>query len=89
MNRGTWYLMYDWNDTFGGGLAGAWEYKEIPLEASTEDEAIAKAETIWQQKVNEAVAYWKKQKREWEHPPESPFRDGPTNPRVIYKISLQ
>ena len=43
MNRGKWYLVYSLNDTFGGGLGGTWEDKEILLKATTEDEAIAKA----------------------------------------------
>ncbi|MEK7465610.1 MAG: hypothetical protein AAB631_02430 [Patescibacteria group bacterium] len=89
MNHGKWYLVYSWNDTFGGGLGGTWEDKEIPLKAITEDEAIAEAKSKWEEKVVEAKANWEVQRKTWVHPPASPFTDGPTNPRVIYKISLQ
>jgi len=83
MNRGKWYFVYSWR-TYGG----TWEDMEIPLNATTEDEAIAEAKPKWDEKVVEAKANWEA-KRGWGHPPASPFTDGPTDPRVIYKISLQ
>ena len=88
MNRGKWYFVYTYIDTFGGGLAGTTEHEEILLEATTEDEAIAEAKAIWEKKVVEELACWEEQKREWADPPESPFEDGPHTPRVIYKIPL-
>ena len=89
MNRGKWYFAYTYRDTFGGGLAGTTEHDEIPLKATTEDEAITEAKGIWEKKVALARAYWEKRKKKWTTPPASPFEDGPHTPRVIYKISLQ
>ena len=89
MNRGKWYFVYTYRDTFGGGLAGTIEHEEIPLKATTEDGAIAEAKTIWEKKTAEARTYWEKQKKERTPTPASPLEDGPHTPRVIYKISLQ
>ena len=89
MNRGRWYFVYTYRVTFGGSLAGTIEHEEIPLQATTEDEALAEAKKIWGNKIAEARVYWEKQKKEWATPPASPFEDGPYTPRVIYKILLQ
>ena len=89
MNRGKWYFVYTYLDTFGGGFAGKTEHEEIPLKAATEDGAIAEAKEIWEKKIAEARTYWEQQKKKWTRPPASPFEDGPHTPRVIYKISLQ
>jgi len=89
MHRGKWYFVYTYRDTFGGGLAGTIEHEEIPLKATNENAAIAEAKPMWDKKVVEAKANWEMQKKMWAHPPASPFADGPTHPRVIYKISLQ
>lgn len=87
MKRGKWFFAYDWNDTFGGGLGGTWEVNEIPLNATTEDEAVEEAKAVWAKKQEEAIASWKK-KSTWAHPPKTAFDDGPSRPRVIYKIEL-
>jgi len=89
MNRGKWYFVYTYRDMFGGGLAGTTEHEEVSLKATTEDEAIVEAKAKWDKKVAEANARWAIKKKTWVHPPASPFEDGPTNPRVIYKILLQ
>lgn len=89
MNRGKWYFVYTYLDTFGGGLAGTIEHQEISLKATTEDAAVSEAKEIWEKKTAEALAYWEKQKKEWAVPPAGPFEDGPHTPRVIYKILLQ
>lgn len=88
MKRGKWFFAYDLNDTFGGGLGGRWEVEEVPLNATTEDEAIEKAKTVWAKKQEEAIAFWEKQRATWSHPPKTAFDDGPSRPRVIYKIQL-
>lgn len=88
MKLGKWFFAYDWNDTFGGGLGGTWEVKEIPLNANTEDKAVEEAKAVWVKKQEEAVAEFEKAKATWAHPPRTAFDDGPTNPRVIYKIQL-
>lgn len=89
MNRGKWYLVYTYLDTFGSGLAGTTEHEEIPLKATLEDEAIAEAKMIWEKKIAKARVDWKEQTKEWVSPPASPFEDGLHTPRVIYKIPLQ
>jgi hypothetical protein len=88
MKRGKWFFVYTYVDTFGGGLAGTTEHEEIPLNATTEDEANEEAKAIWAKKQEEAIAFWEKQKATWAHPPKTAFDDGPSNPRVIYKIQL-
>lgn len=87
MKNGKWFFAYDWNDAYGGGLSGTWEVEEIPLNATTEDEAVEEAKTVWAKKQEEAIASWKK-KSTWAHAPKTAFDDGPLNPRVIYKIEM-
>lgn len=89
MKRGKWYFVYTYTDMFGGGLAGTTEHEEVPLQATTEDAAVAEAKIMWDEKVAEAKANWEVQKKKWAHPNPSPFTDGPIDPRVIYKIPLQ
>ena len=89
MRKGKWYLVYSLKDNLGSGLGGTWEDEEIPLKATVEGKAVAEAKLMWGKRVVEANASWEVQKKKWVHPPASPFTDGPTNPRVIYKISLQ
>ena len=86
MKRGKWYLAYTYRDTFGGGLGGTIEHEETPLEATTEEAATSEAESIWEKKVVEAIAYWEIQKKTWVSPPASPFEDGPWDPCIVYKI---
>ncbi len=90
MNRGRWYFVYDYHDAYGSGKfgSGSDEYKEVLLDAATEEEAIAEAKTKLDEMVAKAKANWENQKKTWAHPPASPFADGPWNPRVIYKIPL-
>ena len=89
MNRGKWYLVYTWQNwmeagTFRDGI----EEKEIPLNATTEDEAIAEAQAKWKGIIAEAKAWWEKQQAEWKHPPQAIFDDVPPCPRIIYKFPL-
>jgi hypothetical protein len=91
MNKGKWYLVYDWFDSSWDGPHGTWEKMEIPLKAGTEEEAIAEAKSKWDEKVAETEARWEVQKKTSAHPPLSPFASGPIDPRVICIciISLQ
>jgi hypothetical protein len=84
MNKGQWFFVYSWNNTY----EKAWEDEEVPLQATTEDQAIAETKLKWDEKVSEAKATWELQKQIQAHPNPSPFTDGPTNPRAIYKILL-
>jgi hypothetical protein len=42
MNRGKWYIAFTWHNDFEP-RGGRTEHEEIPLKATTEDEAIAEA----------------------------------------------
>lgn len=42
MNRGKWYIAFTWHNDFEPH-GGETEHEEIPLNATTEDEAIAEA----------------------------------------------
>jgi len=91
MNRGKWYFVYEWRDAFGESmLSGSRiEDEEIPLKATTEDEAVAEGKVIWGELVEKAKAIFAA-RQTWCHPPKDPFEyDGPWRPRVIYKISLE
>ncbi len=88
MNRGKWYLVYTYRSSLDGGLGGTMEDAEVPLKATIEDEAVTEAREIWETAIVEAHARWEIQKKEFAHPPRSPFENGPQTPRVIYKIPL-
>ena len=90
MNKGKWYLVYTrTNEMEAGTFRGGIEDVEVALKANSETEAIAEAQTEWNQIVKERDEYWEKCKKTWAHPPTSPTEWGARNPRVIHKISLQ
>jgi hypothetical protein len=90
MALGNWYLAYDYVDHLESRmLCRVWVVEEVLLGATTEVEAIKEGKEKWNDEVVQAKAGWEERKKTWAHPGESPFDDGPINPRVIYKISLE
>lgn len=88
MNKGKWFLRYDICDTFGGGIGGTWEQKEVSLIAVNQELAMTEADSKWNELVEIAQSEFEK-KKNWAHPPRDPFVDGPIKPRLIYKINLK
>jgi hypothetical protein len=89
MNHGTWSLVYrfkDWSEagTFRDGV----EDKMLPLNATTEDEAIIEGREKWAEIVAQANTEWEIQKATWHNPPKAIFNDEPPNPRIVYQFPL-
>ena len=87
--RGKWYLVYTYTDeleagTFRDGITD----EEVPLNATTEDQAVVQATAQWNEVSAASQARWEEQKKTWAHPPESPTEWGARNPRVVYKFPL-
>jgi len=87
MNRGKWYLAFTWHNDFEP-CGGVTEHEEIPLKATTEDEAIAEAKAKEKERVTTARTEWEKQGKKWGvTKPGSKY--APNDLCVIYKIPLQ
>ncbi len=90
MNSGKWYFVYSYRDTFDGdgdplfGPVVGYRRKEILLDAATEVEAIAQANTMWAKVKEEAEG----QEKPEAHPPIGLLESGPYDPCVIYRIPL-
>ena len=85
--NGKWFLEYtDYNEM--ESMGNEVQQTEVPLVATDEVTAIKEAKLIWKEKLDEATAYWEKQKETWEHPPTGPFHGLTQNPRVVYRVSL-
>lgn len=89
MNRGKWYLVYTYtNEMEAGTFRDGIEDAEVPLNATTEDEAVAEGKAKWDVVETASRARWEEQKKTWKHPPTRPTKWGPRNPRIVYKFSL-
>lgn len=78
MSRGKWYLIYNYDVLYGDGSMCIPEEYRIPLEATTEDEAIAEAKTKWENLDTFKNKYEKKY-----HSEEKPY-----GPNVVHEIPL-
>jgi len=98
MNRGKWYLVYNYmyNTDIRMGSFECNEYetfehekeKEIPLIAKTRDKAILEGKRRWENILSEANSRWARQKARMVYPPKTAFEGADPNPRVIYKVNL-
>ena len=89
MNRGKWYLVYTTEDIMEShAMSTCIKHEEVPLDATTEDEAFAEAKKKWFDIETKANAELERMKK-LGHTFKTAFYGQSPNPRVIYKILLQ
>lgn len=62
MQNGKWFLRYNICDTFGGGIRGTWEQKEVSLIAVNQKSAMQEADSKWNELVKIARSEFEKKK---------------------------
>jgi len=87
MKNGKWYFVFTKRDK---SRPGTNLNEELPLKATTEDEAIAEGERRWKKVYARAMRLWKMKTKASGgiSPTPRASSDGPWCPRVIYRINL-
>lgn len=85
--KGKWYITFTWLDTFDS-LGGTVTHEMIPLDVTTEDEAVDRAPKGLRTWVEAAKAAWEGQGKVWPEP-EPGSKYAPEHYSVIYKIDIK